>query len=149
MISIRHVVCPHCGKKNRFPVGRPAGKARCGACYKALFEGKPVSVDAEQFERHRKGDEIALLVDVWAPWCGPCRIMGPQFERAAAELEPQMRLLWVNAEEEPQVAAWLGVRSIPALLLMEGGQIVAQTAGAKDTRSIVEWARARLAKEAA
>jgi thioredoxin 2 len=149
MVATRHVVCPHCGRKNRFPVGGQADTARCGACHKALFEGKPVSVDAEQFERHRQGDEIALLVDIWAPWCGPCRIMGPMFEGAAAELEPHMRLLWVNAEEEPQLAAKLGVRGIPALLLIKDGQIVAHTAGAMDTRRIVEWARAHLAKEAA
>jgi thioredoxin 2 len=149
MLSIRHVVCPHCGAKNRFPVGRPAEKARCGTCYKALFEGRPESVDAEQFERHRQGDEIAVLVDVWAPWCGPCRIMGPMFERAAAELEPYVRLLWVNADEEPQLAAKLGVRGIPALILMQGGQIVAHTTGTMDTRGIVEWARAHLVAEAA
>jgi thioredoxin 2 len=149
MTSILHVICQHCGARNRFPVGRPAERARCGACYKSLFEGRPVSVDAEQFEKHRQGDEIALLIDVWAPWCGPCRIMGPMFERAAAELEPYVRLLWVNADEEPQLAAKLGVRGIPALILMQDGQIVAQSAGAMDTRSIVEWARAHLSREAA
>jgi thioredoxin 2 len=146
MESIRHVVCPHCAAKNRFPVGKPAARARCGACHGALFAGHPVAVNAEQFDKHRRGNDIPVLVDVWAPWCGPCRMMAPMFERAAAELEPEVRLLKVNSDEEPGLAGELGVRGIPALFLLRGGKVVAQTAGAMDTRRLVEWTRGHLAE---
>lgn len=144
-MATRHIVCPHCAATNRVPAGKPAGAARCGSCHEALFEGHPVAVDAARFDKHRSANDIAVLVDVWAPWCGPCRVMTPMFERAAAELEPEVRLLKVNADEEPQVAAQLGVAGIPALFLMRGGRVVAQTAGAMDTRRIVAWVRSHLA----
>ena len=143
--GVRHVVCPHCATKNRFPVGGPASKARCGKCRGALFEGRPVAVDAAGFDRHRRGNDIAVLVDVWAPWCGPCRMMAPMFERAAAELEPEVRLIKLNADEAPEVSSKLGVRGIPALILMKNGKIVGQSAGVMDERRIVEWTRAQLA----
>jgi thioredoxin 2 len=144
-MATRHIVCPHCAATNRLPAGKPAGEARCGSCHQALFEGHPVAVDAARFDKHRRNNDIAVLVDVWAPWCGPCRVMTPMFERAAAELEPEVRLLKVNADEEPQVAPQLGVAGIPALFLMRGGRVVAQTAGAMDTRRIVAWVRSHLA----
>jgi len=141
----RHVVCPHCAAINRLPLDKPVQAARCGACHSALFEGHPVAADATRFDKHRRGNDIAVLVDVWAPWCGPCRIMAPMFERAAAELEPEVRLIKVNADEEPQIASELGVTGIPALLLLRGGQIIARTSGALTTRGIVAWTRSHLA----
>jgi thioredoxin 2 len=146
--SVRHIVCPHCAATNRVPRERPARDARCGACHKALFEGHPVAVDAATFDKHRDHNDIALLVDVWAPWCGPCRAMAPMFERAAVALEPDVRLLEVNADREPRIAAELAVASIPALFLVRGGQILARTAGAMDARGIVAWTRAHLAEAA-
>lgn len=143
--GFRHVVCPHCATTNRFPVGGPAGKARCGKCRGALFEGRPVAVDAAGFERHRHGNDIAVLVDVWAPWCGPCRTMAPMFERAAGELEPEVRLVKLNADKAPEVSSGLGVRGIPALILMKKGKIIGRSAGVMDERRIVEWTRAHLA----
>jgi thioredoxin 2 len=144
MASARHIVCPHCAATNRVPRDRPAQQGRCGACHKALFEGRPLPVDAVTFRKHRDGNGIAVLLDVWAPWCGPCRAMAPMFKRAAAELEPEVRLLKVNADQEPGVAAELGVAGIPALFLMRGGRIVARRAGAMDARNIVAWTREHL-----
>jgi thioredoxin 2 len=141
---IVHVVCPHCAAKNRYPVGKSARRARCGKCRGMLFDGHPASVDAEGFAKHRRGNEIPVLVDVWAPWCGPCQTMAPMFERAASELEPEVRLIKLNADEAPSVSAELGIRGIPALILMRGGKVVAQTAGAMNTRQIVDWARSHL-----
>ncbi len=138
------IVCPHCGTLNRLPANRPAQAARCGACHDALFTGQPVEVDAAGFERHMKGDGMPLLLDVWAPWCGPCRMMAPAFARAAALLEPDMRLLKLNADTAPEIVQRLGVRGIPALFLLRDGHVVGQTAGAMDTNAIVSWARRHL-----
>jgi thioredoxin 2 len=147
-MSFMHIVCPHCAATNRIPAGKPLGTAHCGACHRALFDGRPAAVDAAGFAKHVKANDIAVLVDVWAPWCGPCRVMAPMFEAAAVELEPQVRLLKVNADQAPQVAAHYDVASIPALLLLRGGRVVARNAGVMDARRIVTWTRGHLAQAA-
>jgi thioredoxin 2 len=144
MIDATILVCPRCAALNRVPADRPALQAKCGGCHAALFDGQPAMVDEAGFERHLRHDGIPLLLDVWAPWCGPCRSMTPMFERAAAVLEPQVRLLKLNADEAPDVSARLGVRSIPALYLFHRGRTLAQTAGARDANAIVGWAREHL-----
>jgi thioredoxin 2 len=147
-MAFQHIVCPHCAATNRIPAGKPVGSANCGACHRPLFDARPVAVDAEAFAKHVKANDIAVLVDVWAPWCGPCRMMSPMFEAAASELEPQVRLLKLNADEAPQVAAELNVSGIPALLLLRGGRVVARSAGVMDARHIVSWTRGHLAQAA-
>lgn len=148
MTSNRNIVCPHCAATNRVPRDKPASGARCGACHRQLFDGHPVAADGASFDKHRRANDIAVLVDVWAPWCGPCRMMGPMFEKAAAELEPEVRLLKLNADEEQRISSELGVSGIPALLLFRGGRLIARTAGAMDTQRIVAWTRNQLADAA-
>ena len=141
---IRHIVCLACGAVNRMPSDRPAEEANCGACKARLFTGSPVEVDSAEFDRHLARNTIPLLVDVWAPWCGPCRTMAPEFQRAAGMLEPQIRLLKVNADEQPQISTRYGIRGIPALLLFRNGHLASQTAGAMNADQIVAWARSNL-----
>jgi thioredoxin 2 len=146
MTASEQIVCPTCSALNRVPADRPAEAARCGGCHGKLFTGQPIPVTEAAFERHLRADSIPLLLDVWAPWCGPCRTMGPQFERAAQLLEPKVRLLKLNADEAPNVSARLGVRGIPALFLFRNGQPAAQSAGAMTTDAIVKWTHQNLTK---
>lgn len=140
------VVCPHCTRTNRVPAGRPARGARCGACHKPMFTGDPVSVDSAAFVSHREGNDIPILIDVWAPWCGPCRLMAPIFARAAAQLEPAARLLKLNTDEASELSATLRVSGVPTLILMHRGKELARTSGVMDAANIVAWTRGHLSR---
>lgn len=135
------VVCPQCDAVNRVPAGRLADRPVCGACRAPLFTGHPATLDEERFRKHLRASSIPLLVDFWASWCGPCRTMAPEFEAAAAQLEPAFRLVKVSTEEAQVLAQELAIRSIPTLALFKGGREVARTAGAMPAGRIVAWAR--------
>lgn len=142
----RHVVCPSCGAVNRIRQSQPVLQAKCGNCHLLLFQAKPVAADEATFERHITRNDIPVLVDIWASWCQPCLAMAPAYERAAAELEPEFRLLKINADEAQQLVARFAIRSIPTLMLFAGGQPIARTSGALDTRRITEWAKHSVAR---
>jgi len=147
---MKQFVCPSCGAINRIPEGRDARQAKCGKCHGALLTGAPVEVSGAQLGSHRSATKgAALLLDVWAPWCGPCKSMAPQFAAAAKELEPDARLLKLNSDAEPQAASELGVSGIPALFLIRDGEIIARTAGAMPASQIVSWTRQALAQRSA
>ncbi len=144
MSASRQIVCPHCAGINRVPADRPAGAALCGRCRAPLFSGKPVDADSAMLDKQVRQGDVPVLVDVWAPWCGPCRMMAPAFEAAAAELEPAVRLVKLNTDAEPEMAARLGIRGIPTMILFSGGREVARVSGAMAASQIAAWARGRL-----
>ena len=139
MSNTRQIVCGHCGRTNRLPAERAPETARCGACHQPMFTGRPIEVDEDGFGRHVTNSDIPLLVDVWAPWCGPCRAMAPMFERAAQQLEPNVRLLKLNSDNAQALSSRLNISGIPTLLLMRGGREIARHSGAMDARNIVAW----------
>lgn len=137
-----HIVCPHCHTTNRVAAEHLGRAPDCGKCHLPLFTGQPLALDAVNLERHIAHSRVPVLVDFWAPWCGPCRMMAPAFEQAARLLEPQVRLAKVNTEEEQQLAMRLNIRSIPTLALFVGGREVARQAGAfRSAQDIASWAR--------
>ena len=140
-------VCPACGSTNRVAAGQPATAARCGKCGQGLQLDKPIDVDDDALERHLGRTTLPVLVDVWAPWCGPCRAMAPQFADAARALAGEARLLKLNADESTTVRH-LGVSGIPALLLFRNGRIVDRRAGLTPSNQLAAWVRSGPASKA-
>ena len=145
MVDALLLACPGCSTLNRFPREKfEAGK--CGQCGSPLFAGHPVALDARSFEAHAAKSDIPLLVDFWAPWCGPCKAMAPQFERAAQRLEPAVRLAKVNTDEEQDLASRFAIRGIPTMILFRHGREIARQSGAMDAGTIERWTRDALAR---
>ncbi len=140
-----HIVCPHCHTTNRVRVADLHNAPDCGQCHQALFDAHPLTLDAASFDKHIGRNHLPVLVDFWAPWCGPCRMMAPAYEQAASLLEPQVRVAKLNTEEAQAIAARFNIRSIPTLALFVGGREVARQAGAfRSAQDIADWTRSHL-----
>ncbi|WP_394168275.1 thioredoxin TrxC [Saccharospirillum alexandrii] len=139
-----HVVCPSCDAVNRIPAARLADGPKCGQCKSALFTGKPLALTAANFEKHIGRSDIPVVVDFWAPWCGPCKMMAPQYEQAAQSLEPAVRLAKLDTEAHQALGARYNIRSIPTLAVFKGGREVARQAGAMGMNDIIRWVRSQI-----
>jgi thioredoxin 2 len=138
-MSNPHVVCPHCHSVNRVPAERLAENPKCGACKAALFDGRPVELGSSDFRTHIERSDLPVVVDFWAPWCGPCRAMAPVFAQVAGEMRGRAQLVKVNTEAEPQLASQFGIRSIPTLVVFRGGRELDRMSGALDALSLSAW----------
>jgi thioredoxin 2 len=138
-----HIVCPHCAATNRVPNDKMTvdSGATCGKCKTQLFTGKPIEANLDGFGKQLRNSDIPLVVDFWAPWCGPCRSFAPTFAQVAAQMPTQARFIKVNTEEQQQIAAQFAIRSIPTLMLFKGGQKVGEISGALPASQFTQWVK--------
>ncbi len=138
------LTCPQCGQVNRIPRDKLAAGPKCGTCGARLADGKVAEVEPGTLKKMIKNDDIPLIVDFWAPWCGPCRMMAPEFAKAAQALAPNVRFAKINTEDFPQVSAERGIRGIPLLILFEKGKEVDRLPGARPAKDIEAFVRSKV-----
>jgi thioredoxin 2 len=143
-MSTLHIVCPHCHAVNRIPSQRLAQNPRCGKCKEALFSGHPAELTGSNFQRHISRNDIPVVVDFWAPWCGPCKMMAPAYAQAAVKLESRVRLAKLNTEQEQGIAAQFNIRSIPTVVIFKGGREIARQSGTMNAADIITWIRSHM-----
>ncbi|MBC8211045.1 MAG: thioredoxin TrxC [Gammaproteobacteria bacterium] len=141
MSDKHHVICASCGSINNVPQSRMADDPKCGKCKQAVMSGKPLELNEAGFQRYLEKSDQPLLVDFWAPWCGPCKMMAPIFTQAATQLEPQFRLIKINTEVEQILAGKMRIQSIPTLAIFKNGKEMIRQPGAMGLNDLLRWAR--------
>lgn len=137
----KKITCLDCGQVNRVPVEKLVSGPKCGTCGAKLMPGKPVEVDAATLAKAARVDEVPLVVDFWAPWCGPCRMMAPEFGKAASELGAEARLVKLNTQSHPDAGSRHNIRGIPTMVTFAGGRETKRQSGAMPSGQIVGWVR--------
>ncbi len=144
MSNTQHIVCPHCNAVNRLSADRLGDNPNCGKCHRDLFTAHPTDLTASGFQKQIERSDIPVLVDFWAPWCGPCKMMAPAFEQAAARLEPRVRVVKLNTENEQALAAKYRIQSIPTLAVFRAGRELARQPGAMGMQDIIRWVESHI-----
>ena len=135
----RHIVCPYCMSMNRVPLSKPAREARCGRCHEALFTGHSMAANSASFDVHIQKNDIPVVVDFWAEWCGPCRMIAPALEEIAGSLGEKVKIVKLNVDENPHTAAKYGIQSIPTLMIFKDGQMASRQIGAAPKQKLEQW----------